>query len=254
MVSCYFASIVSHEYYYLITMPTAINNILDGFPFPKIAPIIGTTTYKTIAEVNLKLNSNFASVQSNLGCGTLDLLQLTVSPALYNTLSSVTFIVPVNTGSVSIIPANSTGAQITELCYAFDTASALFNEYDRTNKALWQILLSNVDKMFIWPLQHKYVVYGLTTTRAILDHLYATYANISSADQQENNAVFRTPCDIKQPIESHFDRVENCNDYAVVGNTPYSLEKVIGIAFQIVYQNSLFVDDCKVWKRLPTQQ
>ena len=75
----------------------------------------------------MKLNSNAASIQSNLGCGTLGLIQLTLSPAVYNTLSSISFIVPVNPGSVPIILANSTGAQITELRYAFDTASALFN-------------------------------------------------------------------------------------------------------------------------------
>ena len=117
-------------------MPTAIDKIVDGFPFPTIPPIVGNPTYNTIAEVNLKLNSNSASVQSNLGCGTLGLLQLTVSPVVYNTLYSTPFIVPVNPGSVPIIPANSTGAQITKLRYAFDTNSALFNEYDRTDKAL----------------------------------------------------------------------------------------------------------------------
>ena len=85
-------------------MPTAIDNIVDGFLFPTILPIFGTPTYNTIAEVNLKLNSNAASVQSNLGCGTLWLLQLTVSPAVYNTVSTIAFIVTFN--------PNSTGAQI----------------------------------------------------------------------------------------------------------------------------------------------
>ena len=181
-------------------MTTAISKIVDSSPFPIIPPIFGTQTYNTIAKFNLKLNSNSAYVQSNLVCGTLGLLQLTVSPAVYNTLSSIAFIVPVNPGSVTIIPANSTGSQITKLCYAFDTASALFNEYDRTNKALRQILLSTVDKMFIRSFRQKYAGYGLATNRAILDHLYATYANISSADLQENDTVFRTPYDINQPI------------------------------------------------------
>ena len=117
-------------------MPTAINKIVDGFPFPTIPPIVGTPTYNTIAEVNLKLNSNAASFQSNLGCGTLSLLQLTVSPAVYNNFSSTALIVTVNPGSIPIIPANSTGAQITELRYAFDTSSTLFNKYDYTKKAL----------------------------------------------------------------------------------------------------------------------
>ena len=155
-------------------MTTAIDKIVDGFPFPTIPPIVGTPTYNTIAEVNLKLNSNAASVQSNLGCGTLDLLQTKFSPAIYNTLSYIAFIVPVNPGSETIILANSTDAQTTELCYAFDTASVLFNNYDCTDKALRQILLSTVDEMFICSLRHKYVGYSLTTTCAILDHLYAT--------------------------------------------------------------------------------
>ena len=224
-------------------MPTAINKIVHGFPFTTIPPIVGTPTYNTIAEVNLKLNSNSTSVQSNLGCGTIGLIQLTVPPAVYNILLSTAFIVTVNPGSVPIIPANSTVAQITKLHYAFDTASVLFNEYDLTEKALRQILLYTVDGMFIRSIQHKYVGYVLTTTRAILYHLYTTYANVSSADLKENDAVLCTPYDINQPIESLFDRVENCGDYAAAGNTPYSLKKVIGIAFQIVYQTGLFVND-----------
>ena len=229
-------------------MPTTIDKIVDGFLFTTIPPIIGDPTYNTIAEVNLKLNSNSASVQSNLGCDTLGLFQLTVSPAVYNTLSAIPFIVPVNPVYVPIIPANSTGAQITELRHAFDTASALFNKYDRTDKALRKILLSTVDEMFIRSLPHKYVRYGLTTTRTILDHLYTSYANIYSADLLENDSVFCTPYDINQPIETLFDRVENCGDYAAAGNNPNSLKQVIGIAFQLVYQTDLFVDNCKAWK------
>ena len=219
-----------------------------------IPSIVGNPTYNTISEINLKINSNSASVQSNLGCGTLGLLQLTVSPAIYNTFSVATFVVPTNPVSAPDIESNSTGAQITELLYAFDTATALFNEYDHTDKALQKILLTTVDEIFIRSLRHKYVGYGLATTRTILDHLYITYANISSADLQENDAVFCTPYNINQPIETLFDRIEICGDYVAAGNTPYSLEQVLGIAFQLVYQTGLFVDDCKAWKSLPVQQ
>ena len=90
-------------------MPTAIEKIVDGFPFPIIPPIVGTPTYKNIYEVNLKLNSNATSVQSNLNCGTLGLLQLTVSPAVCNTLSVTAFVVPINPSSAPDIPSNSTG-------------------------------------------------------------------------------------------------------------------------------------------------
>ena len=73
--------------------------------------------------------------------------------------------------------------------------------------------------MFIRSLRHKYVRYGLKTTRDILDHLYATYANISSVDLQENNAIFCTPYDINEPIESLFNRVKT----AVITPPPATL-------------------------------
>ena len=171
-------------------MPTSIEKIVHGFPFPTIPPIVRTPTYHTIFEFNLKLNSNAASVQSNLGCGTIGLLQLNVSPAVYNNLYVTTFVVPINPGSSPDIPANSTGAQINELRYTFATAAVLFNEYDCTDKALRKMLLTTIDEMFIHPLRHKYVGYGLTSTRTILDHLYVTYTNISSTDLQETMMSF----------------------------------------------------------------
>ena len=50
-------------------MPSSIKKIVDRFPFPTTDPIIETPDYESIADINLKLNSNVASVQSNLGCG-----------------------------------------------------------------------------------------------------------------------------------------------------------------------------------------
>ena len=85
-------------------MPSSIEEIVDGFPFPTIEPIIGTPDYESIADIHLKLNSNAASVQFNLGCGTLGLLFLTVSPAVYDTLSTTKFVPPVNPGPKPIIP------------------------------------------------------------------------------------------------------------------------------------------------------
>ena len=77
----------------------SIEHIVDSLPFPTIDPIIGLPNYKTIAELHLKLNSNSASVHSNLVCGTLGLLWITVSPTVYATLSDTPFVVPINLGS-----------------------------------------------------------------------------------------------------------------------------------------------------------
>ena len=96
-------------------MPTAIDKIVDVFPLPMISLIIGAPNYKTITKVHLKLNSNAASVQSNLGCVTLGLLHLNVSPAVYATLLAMTFIASVNPGAEPTIPSITSSPQITNL-------------------------------------------------------------------------------------------------------------------------------------------
>ena len=110
-------------------MPSSIEKIVDGFPFPTINPIIGTPDYKSIADIHLKLNSNAASVQSNIGCGTLGLLFLTVSPAIYATLSTTMFVPLVNPGLKPSIPTGSTGVVISDLRYHHTEATKIFTEY-----------------------------------------------------------------------------------------------------------------------------
>ena len=174
-------------------MPSLIKKIVDRFPFPTIDPIIGTLDYENIADIHLKLNSNAASVQSNLRCGTLGLLFLTVLPAVYATLSTITFVTPVNPGPKPSIPTGATGAVIADLRYRHTESTKIFTEYENTDKALRQLLLASIDELYVRSLRHKYIGYGKTTTRALLDHLYSTYANISASTLQDNDKKFRAP-------------------------------------------------------------
>ena len=136
-------------------MPSLIDKIVEGFPFQTIYPIVGAPNYKKIAKVHLKLNSNAASVHSNPGNGTLGLLYLTLSPALYSTLSYTTFVVLVNPGGAPVIPTGSNAPQKHDIRYAFTAAEKIFTKYDCTDKALRQQLLSSIDEIFVCSLQHK---------------------------------------------------------------------------------------------------
>ena len=107
-------------------MPSSINKIVEWFPFQTINPIVGAPNHETIAEVHLTLNSNAASLHSNLGNVTLGLLYLTLSTAIYATLSATAFVVTVNPGAAPLIPAGSTAPQIIDLRYSFTAAEKLF--------------------------------------------------------------------------------------------------------------------------------
>lgn len=232
-------------------MASNTDKIVEGFPFPTISPIVGEPNYETIAAVHLKLNANAASVRSNLGNGQLGLLYLTVSPAVYATLSPIAFVPPVNPGAQPTIPIGANATASANIRRTFDEATAIFKEYDSADKALKQILLGAVDDMFVRALQTKYVGYLHVSTRDILDHLYDQYARISSADLQNNDINFKAPYDANQPIERLFDQIENAIDFAAAGNTPYSPAQVVATAYQTLFATGMFHDDCKTWKRQP---
>ena len=102
------------------------DKIMEVFPYLTISPIISQSGYESISEVHLQLNANSASVQSYLGNGALGLLFLTFLPAVYNMLSLIPFIPPVNPGPDPTIHARSTGPQIVDIRLQFFTATKLY--------------------------------------------------------------------------------------------------------------------------------
>ncbi len=105
---------------------TAIDKLVNNFPHPNLSPIVGQPNYETLAQLHLKLNSNAASIHSNLGNGQLGLLQLTLSADVYNTLSATPFISPTNPGESVTIPRGSSASEITELNRSHNKATTLF--------------------------------------------------------------------------------------------------------------------------------
>jgi hypothetical protein len=130
-------------------MPTNIEKIVDGFPHLTIVSITGVPSYETITSLNLQLNANASSVQSNLGDGLLGLLYLTVTPVEYNTMSNVAFDPPDNSGPVPPMADNATGAQITASIHKHNTRMKFFKEYLATDKALKHQSLRAVNSMHV---------------------------------------------------------------------------------------------------------
>ena len=105
------------------------------------------------------------------------------------------------------------------------------------------MIIAAVDKMFIQYLRHRCVGYGTTTTRTILDHMYAKYVKISSADPQDNDAKLRASYDANLPIEALIDKFGGAFEYAASGNTPYTPLQVVGIAYKLIFQTGMFNDN-----------
>jgi hypothetical protein len=234
-------------------MPSSdIDKVVDGFPHPIIFPINGMPNYEALSDLNLKLNSNASSVHSDLGNGQLGLLALTVSVAVYNTLSNIPFVPPLNPGPTAVIPAIATAAQISNLHRLHTEALARFREYIATDKALKQQLITAIQPMYLRALSHRITGFANVTTRQMLVHLYTNYGRLTPADVQANDHTMKAQYDPNQPIETLFDQIETAIDIADAASAPYSPEQVVTIAYTLVFGTGMFPEACRDWRRLPT--
>ena len=129
------------------------DKIIEGFPHLTIPPIVGQPGFDSLQGLKLLLSTNAASIISHLGNGVLGLLWLCVSDAVYNTLSLIPFVAPINPGSNPVIPPNLTQAQINAIIDTHKRDAKLFHKFNNTDKALKQQLLGAVDDMFIRALK-----------------------------------------------------------------------------------------------------
>jgi hypothetical protein len=135
-------------------MPTDVEKVGVGFSHPTMAPIVGVPAYESINTLNLQLNANAASVQSNLGDGLLGLLYLTITPAEYNALSATELFPPENPGAAPTVPYAATESQVATLLREHKANTNLFKEYTPTDKALKQQVIATVDAMYLKPLRN----------------------------------------------------------------------------------------------------
>lgn len=222
--------------------------VTDNFPHKRLSPIRGQPTYETIKELHLKLNENAVKVHSNLGNGLLGYLGVTVTPAIYNTLSAEPFVIPPNPGLAPVFPDDSTGPQIANIRLVFKEEVTAFKKYMDVCNSLSALILEAIDPVYLSAIRLPYVGFGTRTPLQLLAHLYANYARINPADLDKNDLNMKLPCDVNQPIEVLFQQIEDAIEFASAGQAPYSPQQVLNIAYQLIFRTGLFADDCKVWK------
>jgi len=230
---------------------TSVEKIKDVFPHPTIEPIIGQPGYDTINHMHQKLNTNAAFIISHLGNGRLGLLYLTVTNTVFNTLSAIPFIPPLNPSPMAIYPPGATQFQIQAVNATHATNTRLFKQYDATDRALKQQLLGCMDDMFVNALADPHVGYAIVTTLDLLTHLYDTYAKITDGDLEDNKDTMASPYDVNLPIETLYKRIEECVQFAAAGNTPFTAAQVVSTAFRTIQKTGMFPDDYKICKRRP---
>jgi hypothetical protein len=232
-------------------MATTIESLIEGFPHPTILPIIGLPTFETITEVIRLLNANAASVQSELGGGALGHLAITVSPAVYATLSPTAFLAPNNPGTQAIIPPHSTAAQIADHHREHKEDLRVWRLYNNVDSALKQQLIRACEPMYLRSISNRMTGFANVSTRSLIVHLLTSYGLITPTDLAANDIKMKQAYDPSQPVETLFAQIEDAVDFADSGQAPYSPQQVVAAAYTLVFNTGIFSDACRDWRRRP---
>ena len=127
----------------------SVNKLVESFKNPTIPPINGKPTYATIRAMYNLLNSNAASVNTNLSCGMLVHLCLTLSPTVYATLLTTRVVPPLNPGVTPVIPAGTTAPKAASIRYTHDASTLAFNTFRNIDRSIHQQLMGAIKDKFV---------------------------------------------------------------------------------------------------------
>ena len=93
----------------------------------------------------------------------------------------------------------------------------IYNNYINAERILVKITVDAVEDIFIKTLKHKHLGYGNIKQRALLDHLFTTYATINQLDLEENKEKMTIPYVVTQPIETLYKQITTGVSFAALG-------------------------------------
>ena len=200
-----------------------------------------------------ELKANAASIPTTLGGGTHGYLGLILSPAAYATIAATQFIEPIYPGQHPNVPAGTSAANTSTIVRRHTEDLRQWREFKNVNTALKNQLLSALDDIYIRALKDHHVGYMNQSIRAILQHLFDNYGNITPLELEDNDTKMRATWDPNSPFDCLVKQIEDGQDYADDGSKPYTAEQLLRIAYTLVFKTGLYFEDCKTWNTRPAK-
>ena len=87
--------------------------------------------------------------------------------------------------------------------------------------------------------------------RTILLALRTLYGRPTPAEKQANNALFGAPWNPADPIETYFDRLEDCFVTAIIATPPYTMAQMMDMAIMTLQITGLYSQALTEWESKP---
>jgi hypothetical protein len=100
-------------------------------------------------------------------------------------------------------------------------------------------------------LNDEMVGFASITARAMLDHLFMAYGNITAVDLENNFEQMRRARDPQQPVEYLFKKIQYCADYSEAGGVLIGHPQQINLEYSKIFATGHFMSACLRWNEKP---
>ena len=87
--------------------------------------------------------------------------------------------------------------------------------------------------------------YTGVTTRAMLEHLYSTYGDITANELADNHQKINTPYNPNKPFENLVDQINEATELVDTANAPYTVPRIVSIGYNLINQTGIFTLECQ---------
>jgi hypothetical protein len=177
-----------------------------------------------------------------------------MDPVMYALIEPNPFIIPVDPRATPTYnPGFQTQQQMKTTEQMWDNDRNYFLSYGNIHRACFRLLddlvrpeykVSNIGGLTGWN--------STMSIQEILAQLETTFGKPSAAISFQNNTVFTSPFSTTDTPESLFRRVEECQEVAVLGGAPYSVQQIVGNTMFFFLQLGIFPNrEFEVWDAYP---
>ena len=226
------------------------------FEHPELTRIVGEPTTATLITLQAEVRDNAQSVQSDLGGGANGHLGLVTTPEVYLALvpDATPYIRPANPGRL-VVAEGLTQYQIAQVRDQHQEATRVFREVLGVERALIQQIVVAVEPKYLRALRTPGTNKLHQTIPEILQHLFATYGDVTPSVLRELTARVETlTFPPTEPVDTIFVEIDDLAAIADIANAPLSTTQKINMAFIHFQKCHIYKSALNKWDEKPQDE
>jgi hypothetical protein len=225
-------------------------DIVSGMEYQDLTAINGRPNYENVNTIRRQIYANAAIVDSLRG-GPHGHLGQIMTPATYTTVTATSYNNPPNPGPLPPRPAVIPPQQWEDTKAAHKRALDEYNTSTNFDKAITQQIVRAIkDPIFLKLVENQITGFSRVTAHTMLQYLFNAYGNITPQQLDVNDKMMKEQWDPSTPIIYLFSKIQDGVDTADAGNAPYTVNRVLAIAFNHVFRTGTMQSACERWTAL----